>query len=303
MECKSIEIYPLMAIFGLLQPYLSMILIKTKADLQKHISTLKALNNTLRFVPTMGALHAGHLALITESRKASDITACSIFVNPTQFNNPSDLEKYPVTLEKDIDMLESAGCDLLFLPSVAEMYPPGEKAIHYELGYLETILEGKYRPGHFQGVCQIVDKLLMAVQPHQLFMGRKDYQQCMVIKKLLELKGSDTRLIVCDTVREPDGLAMSSRNMRLNPQEKKQALHIIHTLTELKNTMLQGELHPQLSRATDSLEAHGFKVDYVAIADAENLAPVSNWDGRQQLVGLVAAYLNEVRLIDNIALT
>lgn len=280
-----------------------MILIKTKDDLSKAINALRAGKKNIGFVPTMGALHAGHIALIRESEENCDITLCSIFVNPTQFNNASDLEKYPVTIEKDIDMLEEAGCDILFLPSVAEMYPADEKAEHYELGYLETILEGKYRPGHFQGVCQIVDKLLLAVRPHQLFMGRKDYQQCMVVKKLISLKNHTCKLIICDTVREPEGLAMSSRNMRLNAAEKTQALFIIQTLNKLKTELHEGDLNSDMNNAIHHLESKGFKVDYVAIADAETLELMHEWDGQRNLVALAAAYLNEVRLIDNITLT
>lgn len=279
-----------------------MILIKNKSQLNAEIAKLKANGKTIGFVPTMGALHAGHMALVAESRQHCDITVCSIFVNPTQFNNSKDLEKYPVTLEKDIDMLLAAGTHLLFLPSVTEMYPPGEETTYYELGYLETILEGEYRPGHFQGVCQVVDKLLNAVRPHQLVMGRKDYQQCMVVKKLIELKSHPCQLIICDTVREPGGLAMSSRNMRLDEQEKIKALDIINTLTNLKAKMLPGNTKPIVDNATARLESNGFKVDYVAVADAGNLSPVEHWDGEQKIVGLVAAYLNEVRLIDNIAL-
>ena len=279
-----------------------MILIKTKARLTAEIAALKASGKTIGFVPTMGALHAGHLALIAESRQQCDITVCSIFVNPTQFNNPDDLEKYPVTIGNDIDLLEAAGTDFLFLPSVTEMYPPGEKTTHYQLGYIETILEGKYRPGHFQGVCQVVDKLLNAVLPHQLFMGRKDYQQCMAVKKLIELKDHQCQLRICDTVREPEGLAMSSRNMRLNDEEKTKALVIINTLMNLKKNLLPGNIKPIIDKATAALESTGFKVDYVSVADAADLSPVEHWDGQQKIVGLVAAYLNEVRLIDNIAL-
>src|SRR6478672_4850752 len=242
-----------------------MILIKTKDDLKAQIGHNKAQNKSVGFVPTMGALHAGHMALVSESKRNCDITVCSIFVNPTQFNNAADLDKYPVTLEKDIDMLEAADCDILFLPSVTEMYPAGENREHYELGYLENILEGKYRPGHFQGVCQIVDKLLNAVQPHHLFMGRKDYQQCMVIKKLIELKQHSCELVVCDTVRESSGLAMSSRNMRLTDQEKKQALLIIETLRGIKSKLVPGDMNGLLQDATDTLTAGNFKVDYVSI--------------------------------------
>ena len=197
------------------------------------------------FVPTMGALHAGHISLINDSKKASDLTVCSIFVNPTQFNDPKDFEKYPITIEKDIAMLEAAGCDILFLPEVAEMYPGGTStSIHYELGYLETILEGHYRPGHFQGVCMIVHRLLDIVKPDNLYIGQKDYQQSMVIKKLIELTGMKelVDLNISPTLREAGGLAMSSRNMRLTEQERVKATAIYKTLHLIKEQLKTGEL-------------------------------------------------------------
>ena len=160
-----------------------MIIIKHIEDLKKTIALFKKSQIRIGFVPTMGALHEGHISLINKSKQQMNISICSIFVNPTQFNNAADFEKYPVTLEKDIIFLESAGCDVLFLPSAQEMYPPNDPVIFYDLGYIETLLEGKYRPGHFQGVCRIVDKLLDAVTPDKLYLGQKDYQQCMVIQK------------------------------------------------------------------------------------------------------------------------
>lgn len=280
-----------------------MILVKTIAHLGEIIAKYRLEGNSIGFVPTMGALHSGHISLIEASRQHNPVTVCSIFVNPTQFNNPEDFEKYPVTIEKDIDMLEKAGCTVLFLPSTAEMYPPGDPAEHYDLGFIETVLEGKYRPGHFQGVCRIVDKLLKAVRPDILYLGRKDYQQCMVINKMIALKNHPVQLQVCDTVREADGLAMSSRNMRLNPVERQQALHIIKTLRTIREKLSPGDLRPLKQQAQQYLEANGFKVDYAAIADAVTLEPLDNWDGRQEIVALVATFLNEIRLIDNLVLT
>ena len=280
-----------------------MILVKKIPELQKLLEKYRLAGQTIGFVPTMGALHAGHISLVAQSREANPITVCSIFINPTQFNNAADFDKYPVTIEKDINLLEKAGCTVLFMPSTAEMYPPNDPVVHYELGSIETILEGKYRPGHFQGVCRIVDKLLAAVKPGTLYLGQKDYQQCMVIEKMISLKGHTTRLQVCDTVREPDGLAMSSRNMRLNAEEREQALHISKILRALKAGLQPGNLVSLKENAQQYLEENGFKVDYVEIADALTLAPVSNWDGKQKLVALVAAFLNDVRLIDNLVLT
>src|SRR6476469_4861359 len=169
-----------------------MTIFKRISDLSEHLNMLRSAQKTIGFVPTMGALHEGHLSLINTSKLKCDVTVCSIFVNPTQFNDPADFEKYPITIEKDIELLIRNGCDVLFLPSIVEMYPEGtSQTERYDLGELEDRLEGFYRPGHFQGVCRIVDKLLSAVQPDQLFMGQKDFQQCMVIKRLIELKHSN----------------------------------------------------------------------------------------------------------------
>lgn len=280
-----------------------MILVKTTRELDKLLQHYRPAGRSIGFVPTMGALHPGHISLISESRQHNPVTVCSIFVNPTQFNNPADFEKYPITIEKDIDMLEKAGCNVLFMPSVPEMYPAGDPVVQYELGFIETILEGKYRPGHFQGVCRIVDKLLMAVKPTTLYLGQKDYQQCMVIRKMIEEKGHPTRLQVCDTVREPDGLAMSSRNMRLNTAERQQALHIIKTLKTIRQELRPGNIKQLKKNGVEYLEQNGFKVDYVEIADTGTLATVDEWNGQQPLVALAAAFLNEVRLIDNLVLT
>ena len=191
----------------------------------------------------MGALHSGHISLITNSKIQNQLTVSSIFVNPTQFNNAKDFEKYPITLEKDIDQLEKNGCNVLFLPPVEEIYTDGlNKLPHYNLGYLETVLEGKYRPGHFQGVCQVVHRLLNIVQPDYLYLGQKDYQQCMVIKKLIELTQLKINVVISNTLRENDGLAMSSRNMRLNEEERKLSVKIFETLSFIKKESLSASL-------------------------------------------------------------
>lgn len=278
-----------------------MILLKHNEDLNGYLEKIRNSGNTIGFVPTMGALHNGHISLIINSKNNNTITVCSIFVNPTQFNNANDFEKYPVTLEKDIDVLEKNGCDILFLPLVNEIYPDGyDKLPHYQLGFLETVLEGKYRPGHFQGVCQVVHRLLVMVKPHQLYLGQKDYQQCMVITKLVEIENLKVNINVCATLRENDGLAMSSRNMRLNAAERKKAVYISETLLFLKKQLKPGYLGDLKQRAVNYLAAENFKVDYVEIADANTLELLEFWDGTQKIVALAAAYLNEIRLIDNI---
>jgi len=280
-----------------------MIVFKKITELAVFVAEKKKKGATIGFVPTMGALHQGHISLLNNCKQHSQVTISSIFVNPTQFNDAGDFEKYPVTLEKDIDLLELNGCDILFLPAVQEIYPAGLTHLeHYDLGYLETVLEGKYRPGHFQGVCQVVYRLLTAVHPHVLYLGQKDYQQCMVIKKLIALTGLDITITIGPTLREPDGLAMSSRNLRLTERERKQAVKIAETLQFIKKEIKPGYIVDLKERAFQYLLGEGFKPDYVTIALKDNLQLLDNWDGKQPLVVLVAAYLNKVRLIDNMLL-
>lgn len=282
-----------------------MIIIKTASQLAQYLQKQDLVSLKKGFVPTMGALHPGHLSLIDASRNANDLTICSIFVNPTQFNDPRDFEKYPVTIDADIYQLEKAGTDVLYIPAVNDIYPNGthlDKS--YDLGFLESVFEGKYRPGHFQGVCQVVHRLLDIVQPNNLYLGQKDYQQCMVITKLIALMGAKEKISVniCPTLREADGLAMSSRNMRLNAEDRTIAASIYQALTMIKNELHQADLTTLQQKAENLLLNNGFKVDYIEIADAITLETVSNWDGQQKLVALAAAFLHEVRLIDNMVL-
>lgn len=320
-----------------------MILFKRAEDLIGWLKKERSEGRSIGFVPTLGALHPGHISLIDISKKTTSITVCSIFVNPTQFNDPNDFQKYPITIENDIFLLEKAGTDVLFLPEITEMYPGGTKDLEkYELGRLETLLEGKYRPGHFQGVCQVVRRLLDMVTPDDLFMGQKDYQQCMVVSRLLEIMGSSTRLHPCPIVREADGLAMSSRNMRLTAAERQKAPAIYQALTLVKEEWNKAGrrsderdpgpghmsdpgrgsmvnfggvfLENILSGAKAILEEKGFRIDYVEIADAKTLEPIGTGQqgmtrsssgpeaGASAAVALVAAFLGEVRLIDNMLL-
>jgi pantoate--beta-alanine ligase len=279
-----------------------MIIFKYADQLARYIEQQKTAGKLIGFVPTMGALHNGHIALIDQSKKNTGVTVCSIFVNPTQFNNASDYQLYPNTIEKDIEKLEAAGCDVLFLPAIAEMYPQGTINLeHYDLGYLETLLEGKFRPGHFQGVCQVMNRLLTMVKAHKLFMGQKDYQQCMVVSRLLQLMKSPTELITCPTLREADGLAMSSRNMRLSPEDRQKATTIYKSLTLIKQECNNGGAWPVIkNKATQLLTDAGFKIDYVELADAQTLEPATDQNGPR--VALIAAFLHDVRLIDNMLL-
>lgn len=278
-----------------------LLILKTISTLRSYLGKQEQQGGSIGFVPTMGALHEGHLQLIRTSKDQQHYTVCSIFVNPTQFNDKKDFDKYPKTIESDIEKLQAAGCDLLFLPSVEELYPGGLDNLEtYEIGKLETIYEGEFRPGHFQGVCQVVRRLLDAVRPHHLFMGQKDYQQCMVIKRLLEIQGMNIKFTAIPTVREPNGLAMSSRNMRLSEENREKASFIHKTLTNLCHSISAGNIDQQLNIARTRLSGAGFRIDYIDIADASTLEPVRQWDGRQQLVALAAVFIQEVRLIDNV---
>lgn len=276
-----------------------MIIFKNSNDLYTYLARQKTAGFRTGFVPTMGALHAGHISLVEQCHQSNDLVICSIFINPTQFNNAVDLEKYPVTLEADIDKLEKAGCDLLFMPSRQEIYPEGFTFRQYPLGYLEQILEGKYRPGHFQGVCQVVHRLLDIVRPHQLILGEKDFQQCHVLKKLIEILEIPVDVVIHPTVREQDGLAMSSRNLRLNIDQRKTAPLLFNGLSKLAQ-VINGNNDSLVESSIRELNNLGFKVDYLVIADAETLLPPGNETARKVI--LAAAYLGEIRLIDNIVL-
>jgi pantoate--beta-alanine ligase len=281
-----------------------MISLKEAEVLQKYLAQQKRQNRKIGYVPTMGALHAGHVSLIKAAKNKSDITVCSIFINPTQFNDPKDFQKYPVTIANDILLLEHSGCDVLFLPPVSEIYPNGTATAKYEIRELENLLEGKYRPGHFQGVCQVVHRLLEVVKPEYLFLGQKDYQQCLVIKRLINQLNLGVESVIVPTYREPSGLAMSSRNLRLNPEEKEKAAAIFSALSYIRehyNSTSTSELE---NYASNYLLKNGFtKVDYVSIADAKTLQPSTTFNNDQQALALIAAFMGDVRLIDNLMLT
>jgi pantoate--beta-alanine ligase len=283
-----------------------MILFKKASDLRKWFESQDAATVKTGFVPTMGALHEGHIALVAESISENPVTVCSIFINPTQFNDADDFAKYPVTLEKDIDALEAAGCDILFLPSVEEIYPGGISAAgekKYDLGPLEHTLEGAFRPGHYQGVAMVVHRLLDIVRPDRLYLGQKDYQQCLVIARLRELIGIKPLLRIVPTFREKNGLAMSSRNQRLDPAARENAGAIYASLKEIERGLRKGgESNPLCEAAQQRLAASGLRTEYVVVTDANRLEPVSHWDGKQDIVILVAAWADGVRLIDNIVI-
>ncbi|UAY56433.1 pantoate--beta-alanine ligase [Arachidicoccus terrestris] len=280
-----------------------MIILKTVKDLTKQLEAYRDAGKTTGFVPTMGALHEGHLSLIREAKAKADITICSIFVNPTQFNDPEDFKKYPVTTGNDIELLLGENVDLLFLPSANEMYPKDLEKKVYPLGPLEMTLEGAHRPGHFQGVAQVIDRLVGIIQPTYMVMGQKDFQQVMIVRRLLALLKSKTALITGPTLREPSGLAKSSRNTRLTAQQLNQAAAIYQALLFGKETAGTIPIKELIQQMEQRLLKAGFaKVDYVAFYDPTNLSPLESYTKGTPAVILVAAFLGDVRLIDNITL-
>lgn len=279
-----------------------MIIVETLQELDLHVSSFKKQNKTVGFAPTMGALHEGHLSLIRKAKRECDIAVCSIFVNPTQFNNPEDLEKYPITKEQDEVMLRNAKCDILFRPSVREMYPKSLKNPHkIDFGFLAETLEGEFRPGHFDGMAQIVEKLICAVKPDVLYMGQKDFQQAAVVRQMLKVLKMKVKLVVCPIIREKDGLAMSSRNVRLSASAKKTALELSKTLRYLKRLIRENEsISPKEVIARGEARLAKFpdiKSEYIAWRKVDSLKSFSKKPERSVL--LVAAWVGGVRLIDN----
>jgi pantoate--beta-alanine ligase len=274
----------------------------------KHIAKLQVYlqqqGTNIGFVPTMGALHAGHISLISRAKQDGGLVVCSIFVNPTQFNDLADFEKYPSSLPQDIEMLAEAGCDVLFTPSVAEMYPGGaDNTTTYDFGYVETLLEGAHRPGHFKGVGQVVARLLDIVKPHTMYLGQKDYQQCMVLSQLVTMPGvQPAKIEIVPTLREADGLAMSSRNRRLTEPQRVIAALIYQCLVSIQAKKDGGNFPVVQKECNDILKAKGFEPDYIALADAETLAPLDNYEANRPMVAVIAAKIGEIRLIDNMVL-
>jgi len=258
---------------------------------------------SIGFVPTLGALHAGHISLITRARQENDIVVCSIFVNPTQFNDPSDYERYPQNVEKDSKMLADAGCNILFLPSQSEIYPNDSyKHITFDIGFLDTIMEGGNRPGHFKGVAAVVKRLFDIITPTRAYFGQKDYQQQLVIKKLVTDLKLPVKIVTCPTIREKNGLAMSSRNELLTPQQRQEASLIFKLLSEAKDKILSGDTDYESIKGSAMLAFAtnaNFKPEYFDICAAESLKPVHQ-PTSENLVICVAAKLGNVRLIDNV---
>jgi pantoate--beta-alanine ligase len=255
---------------------------------------------SIGFVPTMGALHSGHISLIERAKKENDVVGCSIFVNPIQFNKKEDLEKYPRTFEEDVRNLNEVGCDFLFNPSVDEMYP-GPVTEKYDFGFLDTVMEGEHRPGHFNGVAVIVRKLFEIFKPEKAYFGMKDYQQLCVIQAMTEMHGLPVEIIPCPTVRESDGLAMSSRNVRLSAEARKIAPEIYHILSEAQkryNVMSAADLENWAIQEFGKF--HEFDVEYFKISDSKTLQSFKNWSEVESAIACTAVFLGGVRLIDNL---
>lgn len=276
-------------------------IIRTKKALRNLMEPMAASRMKFGLVPTMGALHAGHLSLIKEAKNHCDQLICSIFVNPTQFNDPHDLANYPKPIEQDINLLEQANCDILFLPSIEEMYTEAE-SWYVDLGELDRIWEGEKRPGHYQGVTQIVMKLFNLINPDKAFFGQKDFQQCLVIKRMIEQFELKVQLYICPTVRDEDGLALSSRNARLSKKERSEALAISKALFQIKYDFQKKSLNQLEYEALNRLtNAPGVEIEYIAICKAADLSRATNKEG--ELIAIVAAWVGRVRLIDNVLLS
>ncbi|MBK7410446.1 MAG: pantoate--beta-alanine ligase [Saprospirales bacterium] len=268
------------------------------------ISRQRAKGHSIGFVPTMGALHAGHLSLIRQSNAAHDITVCSIFVNPTQFNDPLDLLKYPRMEAQDLYLLERAHCGVAFLPSEAEVYPQGHGAgPEFMFGTLDQIMEGAFRPGHFLGVAQVVYRFLQMVEPDAIYMGQKDFQQVAIVREMIRQAGLQVRLVMCPTVREENGLAMSSRNVRLPETQRTQAALIYEVLQDIKERAPDANLSHLREEALRRLaEAPGFRPEYVEIVDGRSLQQVNAMEESDFVVACIVCWVGEVRLIDNLVI-
>lgn len=264
------------------------------------VQALRCSGKRIGFVPTMGALHEGHLQLLRIAAQENDITICSIFVNPTQFNNPEDYKLYPRTLEQDISLLQTVGCDYLFVPTAADVYPQ-QQLIQFSFGTLDAVMEGEHRPGHFSGVATIVGKLFNIVQPHKAYFGQKDLQQVAVIRQLVTGMSFDLELVCCPTVREESGLAMSSRNKRLSEAELQTAIILYKALNRAKQQL---ETEPVASIKADVADYLGaektVRLEYFDIVETTALQPVTDLSGLDEVALCIAAFVGRVRLIDNI---
>lgn len=275
-------------------------IIRKVDELRRAVADARAQGRSVGLVPTMGALHAGHLSLIERARAENDMVVVSVFVNPTQFNNPDDLRTYPRTEEADCEKLTAAGVDIAFIPAVEEVYPEPDTRV-FDLGPVAEVMEGAMRPGHFNGVAQIVSKLFAIVTPDRAYFGEKDFQQIAVIKRMVELEGFKLQIVECPIKRHDDGLAMSSRNVRLTSEQRAKAPNIARILRESLDYAASHTVGETKRHVIDNINAiDGMEVEYYEIVDALTMQPVADWSDAPQAVGCVTVYMGDVRLIDNI---
>jgi len=279
----------------------------SKMQVVKHINELRAVLNdkqkeglSIGFVPTMGALHQGHLSLVEEAGKQSGFVVVSIFVNPTQFNDKSDLERYPRNLQKDVDLLEPTSCKLVFAPEPEEIYPEPDTR-QFNFGTLEQVMEGRFRPGHFNGVAQVVSRLFEIVQPNKAFFGLKDFQQLAIINEMVKKLNLPVQIVSCPIIRETDGLAMSSRNLLLNPEQRNAAVHISATLFKAANKTTELTVEELRQWVIETINENEYlNTEYFEIVNETTLLPVKSWDDQGSKVGCIAVHCGKIRLIDNV---
>lgn len=271
-------------------------------ELQNELFAARKGGKEIGLVPTMGALHAGHASLVKRSVKENNVTVVSVFVNPTQFNDKNDLKNYPRDLEADCNLLESAGADYVFAPAVDEVYPDADNR-QFSFPPVDTVMEGAHRPGHFNGVCQVVSRLFYIVQPTRAYFGEKDFQQIAVIKAMVKSLGIGVQIVDCPIVREEDGLALSSRNQLLSPEERKIAVNISKTLKKSLTFAANNSVETTQKFVVETINAiDGLEVQYYQIVDGNSLQPVENWDDSSYIVGCITVFCGKtpIRLIDNI---
>lgn len=271
-----------------------------RRSLEAWVAQQKEAQSTIGFVPTMGALHKGHVSLIKKSQSQNDITICSIFVNPTQFDNPEDLEKYPRDIDKDAQLLESVGCDAVFFPRVEDMYPESLSSESFDFNGLDQVMEGRFRKGHFDGVATIVSRFFDIVQPDKAYFGEKDFQQLRIIQELVKLKNYPIQIQPMPIFREESGLAMSSRNARLKPEYLAEAPQIYKLLNLLKDWKLEFTVEECIHKAEEFFLSNDLELEYIMICDEKNLEPISSWDEAEDIRAFIAVYAGDIRLIDNL---
>ena len=279
---------------------IAMLTVNTVKELKSAVKSAREAGKSIGLVPTMGALHEGHKSLVDRCRKENDVVVVSVFVNPTQFNNKEDLRTYPRTEEADKALLEAAGCDVVFMPTVEEVYPEPDTRV-FDLGPVAEVMEGPMRPGHFNGVAQVVSKLFMMVEPDRAYFGEKDFQQIAVIREMVRQLGFKLEIVPCPIVREADGLAKSSRNVRLTPENRAIAPNIYRLLSESLDFAKSHTVEETIGFVTEGINAYdAMEVEYYQIVDGITMQPIAKWDDTNYAVGCITVYCGDVRLIDNI---